>query len=178
VDLRYRYALVRAGRKIRPRITNIMGENAARFVKGRFLEFNTNMTQADFSTANSTFQWTTALQKWAQPVDREAVLKRLELLARFLDDAIELPGIRYRIGWDGVIGLVPGVGDAISALLSGYLVWEAHRLGVSGGTMLKMIANIVIDMLVGAVPVLGDVLDFAWKANRRNLQLLREALAK
>jgi hypothetical protein len=140
------------------------------------MEHHTNMTQDAFSTANSTSVWTSALLRWAQPTDQQSVMKRLELLARFLDDAIEVPGTRYRIGWDGVIGMIPGVGDAISATLSGYLVWEAHRLGVSTGTKLKMIVNILIDMLVGIVPVLGDLLDFAWKANRRNLQLLREAL--
>jgi hypothetical protein len=115
---------------------------------------------------------------WRQTVDRDQILRRLELLTRFLDDAIELPGLRYRIGWDGIIGLVPGVGDAATALLSGYLIWEAHRLGVSPLTKLKMFINVLIDMLAGAVPVIGDLVDLAWKANRRNLNLLREELAK
>jgi hypothetical protein len=115
---------------------------------------------------------------WRQTVDRDQILRRLELLTRFLDDAIELPGLRYRIGWDGIIGLVPGIGDAATALLSGYLIWEAHRLGVSPLTKLKMFINVLIDMLAGAVPVIGDLVDLAWKANRRNLNLLREELAK
>jgi hypothetical protein len=113
-----------------------------------------------------------------QTVDRDQVLRRLELLARFLDDAIELPGLRYRVGWDAIIGLVPGVGDAATALMSGYLIWEAHRLGVDPLTKLKMFVNVLVDMLAGAVPVIGDLIDLTWKANRRNLNLLREALAK
>ena len=62
--------------------------------------------------------------------------------------------------------------------MSGYLIWEAHRLGVSPVTMLKMLVNVLIDMLAGAVPVIGDLVDLTWKANRRNLKLLHEALAR
>jgi hypothetical protein len=110
-------------------------------------------------------------------IDRDQVLRRLEFIARFLDDAIELPGVRYRIGWDAIIGLVPGIGDAATAVLSGYLIWEARRLGVSQITLLKMLVNVLIDLLAGVVPVVGDLIDLTWKANRRNLQLLREELA-
>jgi hypothetical protein len=111
-------------------------------------------------------------------VDRERTLKRLQLFASFLDDAIQLPGTRFSIGWDGLIGLVPGIGDALTTLLSGYFLWEANRLGVSKSTQWRMLANILIDMLVGAVPVLGDLFDFTWKANRRNLNLLLRELGK
>jgi len=114
---------------------------------------------------------------WSEPIDRAQVLRRLELLARFLDDAIELPGLKYRIGWDGIIGLIPGVGDAFTTLTSGYLIWEAHRLGVSQVTMAKMIVNVLIDMLAGSIPIVGDLFDLTWKANRRNLKLLHEALS-
>ena len=105
-------------------------------------------------------------------------MRRLELLTRFLDDAIELPGLRYRIGWDGIIGLVPGIGDAVTAVMSGYVIWEAHRLGVSQMTMLKMLVNVLIDMFAGSIPVIGDLIDLTWKANRRNLKLIRDALAR
>jgi hypothetical protein len=109
-------------------------------------------------------------------VDRERTLKRLKLFARFLDDAIRLPGTRYSIGWDGLIGLVPGIGDALTTLMSGYFLWEANRLGVSKTVQWRMLSNILIDMLVGAVPVLGDLFDFTWKSNRRNLNLLMREL--
>jgi hypothetical protein len=110
------------------------------------------------------------------PIQRAQILKRLELLGRLLDDAILLPGTSYRIGWDGIIGLVPGFGDAATTLLSAYIVWEAMRLGVSKRTLAKMAANVGADLLFGAIPVLGDLWDVAWKANRRNLALLNRWL--
>jgi hypothetical protein len=109
-------------------------------------------------------------------VDRTQVLKRLEWLARFLDDAIWVPGTRYTIGWDGIIGLVPGIGDVLTTLTSAYILWEAHRLGVSTRTLGRMLANIGIDLVAGAVPVLGDLFDLGWMANRRNLKLLHAEL--
>jgi hypothetical protein len=112
------------------------------------------------------------------PYERAQIIKRLDLLARLLDDAFQLPGTRYRIGWDGLIGLIPGVGDTATALLSAYIVWEAKRLGVPKWTLARMLANIGFDILSGAVPVLGDLFDFAWKANRRNLELLHRALRR
>jgi hypothetical protein len=130
------------------------------------------------TTANTTAGGGTQYVEWDSTVDREQVLRRLEFLARFLDDAIVLPGIKYRIGWDGLIGLVPGIGDALTTLMSGYLIWEARRLGVSQATIMKMVANVLIDMLAGSVPVVGDLFDMGWKANRRNLNLLREALSR
>jgi hypothetical protein len=112
----------------------------------------------------------------AAPVDRAAALRRLELLAKFLDDAFEIPGTRMRMGWDGVIGLVPFVGDAVTTGLAAYFMWEANRLGVSKWTLFRMLGNVSLDFLIGLVPLLGDVGDIAFKANRRNLRLLRQAL--
>ncbi len=112
----------------------------------------------------------------AEPIDREQVMKRLELIARLLDDALVLPGTRITLGWDAIIGLMPVAGDALTTLLSSYLVWEARRLGVSKWTLARMAANVGVDFLLGAVPVLGDLLDIGWKANRRNVNLLREVL--
>jgi hypothetical protein len=106
------------------------------------------------------------------PVERARVLRRLELFARLLDDAFHLPGTNIRLGWDGIIGMVPVAGDTLTALLSFYFIWEAKRLGVSKWTLGRMLANLGIDFLAGAVPFVGDLVDFAWKANRRNLELL------
>lgn len=125
--------------------------------------------------------WTTT-RPWAfdesitDPTHRAQIIKRLELIGRLMDDAFQLPGTSYRIGWDGLIGLIPGVGDAATTLLSAYIVWEVKRLGVPRWTLARMVANIGIDFLVGLVPALGDVFDFAWKANRRNLTLLHRAI--
>lgn len=97
----------------------------------------------------------------------------LEFLAGLLDDRFTIPGTNIRFGLDAVIGLIPGVGDAISATLSSYLIWRAHQLGASKLTLLRMAGNVVLDTVVGSVPLLGDVLDVAFRANRRNLELLR-----
>jgi len=109
---------------------------------------------------------------------RAEALARLERLARFLDTAIAIPGTRIRFGADTVVGLVPGVGDAITTLASAYLIYEAHRLGVPRHLIVRMIGNVAFDALVGAVPVLGDVADAFWRANTRNIRLLREHLSR
>jgi hypothetical protein len=101
---------------------------------------------------------------------------RLDQLANLLDDRFRVPGTRWRFGLDGLLGLVPGAGDAITAVLSGYIVWSAWRIGVSKGAWARMAGNMLLDLVIGAVPVLGDLFDFGWKANRRNLRILREDL--
>ena len=109
-------------------------------------------------------------QPWS-PQD-EARLKRVRLLSRLLDEQFRIPGTTYRIGLDGLLGLIPGVGDAAGALLSAYILYEAMRLGAPGTVLLRMIANIGIDTLGGVMPVVGDIFDFAWKANKKNAALL------
>lgn len=102
-----------------------------------------------------------------QPDPKEqATLAQLQGLVRALD------GGSLGIGLDPLIGLVPVVGDWVGAGLSGYIVVRAAALGVSAATLLRMIGNLVADLLVGSVPVLGDIFDFGFKANRRNLALL------
>lgn len=104
-------------------------------------------------------------------------VRQLRALARLLDNAIPLPG-GYRIGLDGLIGLVPGIGDAVGASLSAYIILRAAQLGVSWTTLLRMAGNVLVDGFVGLIPILGDVFDFAWKANQRNMELLDAALQK
>jgi len=111
-------------------------------------------------------------------LSRAQALARLERLARFLDTAIAIPGTRIRFGADTVVGLVPGVGDAITTLASAYLIYEAHRLGVPRHLLARMIGNVAFDAVIGAVPVLGDVADMFWRANTRNIRLLREHLSR
>jgi hypothetical protein len=103
-------------------------------------------------------------------------IERLRQLAHLLDDRFRVPGTRYRIGLDGLIGLVPGLGDAVTTLLSLYIVLEARRLGVPLTKLCRMGLNVGVDTVLGAVPVLGDLFDVAFKANRRNLALLLDHL--
>lgn len=109
--------------------------------------------------------------------DTQREVKHLRRLSRLLDSAIPLPG-GFRIGLDGILGLVPGVGDALGASLSAYIVVQAARIGASPVTLLRMISNVLVETLAGAVPVLGDLFDFAWKANERNMTLLEAQLQR
>jgi len=99
-------------------------------------------------------------------------VERLRALSRLLDTAFTIPGTRYRFGLDPLIGLVPGLGDAVSAVFSGYIILQASRLGAPQSVVTRMIANVALDTLVGWVPVLGDLFDVAWKSNLRNMALL------
>jgi hypothetical protein len=99
-------------------------------------------------------------------------IERLRVLTRLLDNAIQIPGTRYRVGLDALIGIVPGIGDAIGAIFSAFIVFQAARMGVSTATLVRMFGNVALDTIVGEVPLLGDVFDAGWKANTRNLALL------
>ncbi len=107
-----------------------------------------------------------------------AALRRLDRVARLMDTALRVPGTSIRFGADALVGLVPGIGDLAGTAVSAWLVWEAWRLGASGGVIARMLVNVGIDALVGAVPVAGDLFDVAWRANHRNMRLLREHLAR
>ena len=103
------------------------------------------------------------------PDDRE----RLAALARALDAAVRIPGTNVRFGLDAVIGLVPGIGDLAGAALAGYIVLAAARRGAPPALLARMLLNVAIDTVLGAVPVIGDVFDVAWRANSRNVALLQ-----
>ena len=92
-----------------------------------------------------------------------------------MDESIRLPG-GYRIGWDGIIGLIPGLGDIAGLAVSAYIIAEAARLGAPKSVLLRMSANTAIDTVLGAIPLLGDLFDLAFKANRQNLRLLQSHL--
>lgn len=102
-------------------------------------------------------------------------LRRLEGLAWLLDRSI--PVGRYRIGLDPILGLIPGLGDSIGALLSLYVLYEGARLGAPGPILVRMTGNILVEAVVGAIPLLGDVFDFVWQANTRNMRLIHRHYA-
>lgn len=97
----------------------------------------------------------------------------LERLAWILDSSIPLPG-GFRIGLDGLIGLIPGVGDAAGALISSYIITQAAKLGAPKTVLARMGINVILETLIGLIPIVGDLFDFAWKANQRNIRLLDE----
>lgn len=101
-------------------------------------------------------------------------LHRIRLLSRILDNSIPLPG-GYRVGLDPIIGMFPYLGEMATSALSFYLLYEAARLGLPKRVLGKMVRNIMVDSLAGSVPVLGDLFDFFWKSNARNIQLIESA---
>ncbi|MCW5681152.1 MAG: DUF4112 domain-containing protein [Xanthobacteraceae bacterium] len=108
----------------------------------------------------------------------EERLVRLERLATLMDAALVVPGTNIRFGADAVIGLIPGAGDLVSAAISSLIVLEARRMGAPGHLVARMVGNIAIDGAVGTVPVLGDIFDVAFRANLRNVRLLRKHFEK
>jgi hypothetical protein len=102
-------------------------------------------------------------------------LRRLEVL---LDEAFVIPGTGIRFGLDGIIGLVPGLGDVIAGFLSLFIPFAAWVRGVPYVTVVRMLINVAIGLLVGTVPLLGDIFDIFWKANRRNYLLLTRSIAE
>jgi hypothetical protein len=109
---------------------------------------------------------------------RRAAVDRLDMLATVFDTAFILPGINLRFGVESLLRLVPGIGDAAASALSCYLLYEAHRLGVPRLLFARMVMNVLLEGTVGAVPIAGDAFDVIFRANRRNVALLREHFAK
>jgi hypothetical protein len=100
-------------------------------------------------------------------------LERIRFMSRLLDQSIVLPG-GYRIGIDPIIGLLPGIGDFVAMSISFYLVYEAARLGLPTMVLIRMSTNVLIETLVGEIPILGDIFDAVWKANMRNARLVEK----
>lgn len=93
-------------------------------------------------------------------------------LARLLDEAIRIPGTNIRIGLDAILGLLPGGGDVAGGLFSAIIMLQAARVGAPTAVLARMLGNVVIDTAVGSIPLIGDVFDFAWRANSKNVRLL------
>ena len=111
-------------------------------------------------------------------MDIEHSREKLNRLAWLLDNSIRIPGTQIRFGLDGLIGLVPGIGDAAGAIVSSHILTQAAQLGAPKSLLIKMGVNIGIDAILGIIPGVGDLSDFVWKANHRNVLLLNEYLDK
>ncbi|MFK8079945.1 MAG: DUF4112 domain-containing protein [Granulosicoccus sp.] len=108
--------------------------------------------------------------------DSDVARRKLDRFSKLMDSSIRLPG-GYRIGWDGVIGLVPGIGDLVGTGISLYILLQARRLGASRTTLLRMLGNVGVETVIGSIPVIGDVFDLTFKANNRNMRLLDQQVA-
>jgi hypothetical protein len=112
----------------------------------------------------------------APPVDKnetDSRLARIDRVSRLLDSAFAVPGTSLRFGLDGLLGLVPGIGDTVTTVIASTILYEAWRAGVRKRTLFRMVLNIAADSLLGIIPLAGDVADFFFKSNRRNLELAR-----
>ena len=110
--------------------------------------------------------------------DPAAVRQRLEAVEKLLERSLTVPGTRFPIGLDAIAGLIPVVGDVITAAMGAWLVWEARNLGLPKWQLWRMAANIGVDTAVGAVPLVGDVFDFAFRSNSKNLRIVKRHLDK
>ena len=115
--------------------------------------------------------------KVAVPAD-DAALGRLQTVANLLDSAFLIPGTKQRIGIDAIVGLVPGIGDLVTTVLSSYIIWEARNLGVSKVALARMLANLGIHATIGSIPFVGDLFDAFFRVNQRNMRILREQISK
>jgi hypothetical protein len=110
--------------------------------------------------------------------DPQAVRQRVEALELLLERSFVIPGTRIPFGLDSVIGLVPVLGDLVTAAMGAYMVWEARNLGMSKWALTRMAANVGIDTALGAVPLLGDAFDLVWRSNSKNLRIIKRHLDK
>lgn len=110
----------------------------------------------------------------AKPFNNNSQLRHLESLARLMDSQFKVPGTNLRFGLDGLIGLIPGAGDLTTFGISGFMVFIMARNGASGAVLAKMIVNVLIDTVIGAIPLIGDLFDFGFKSNTRNVRLMQE----
>ena len=117
------------------------------------------------------------LPKTAAPSRSDAV-RRMEFMAKLLDNAFVIPGTRQRVGIDAIIGLIPGLGDVATTLLSSYVIWEARNLGVSRSAIGRMLTNLAVHATVGAIPIAGDAFDAFFRVNQRNMRIVRAQLQR
>ena len=108
--------------------------------------------------------------------DPHASRKRIEMLEMLLERSIPIPGLNRSIGLDAIIGLVPVVGDAVSAALGAYIIWEARNLGLPKWKIWRMVGNLGIDTAIGAIPIAGDAFDVIFRSNTRNLRIVKKHL--
>ena len=107
-----------------------------------------------------------------------ALRKRIETLEFLLERSFTIPGINRPVGLDAIVGLVPVVGDVVTAVMGAYIIWEARNLGMPKWKLWRMMGNLGVDTALGAIPLVGDAFDFLFRSNTRNLRIIRKHLDK
>jgi Domain of unknown function (DUF4112) len=110
--------------------------------------------------------------------DPHSVRQRVEAMEQLLERSFHIPGTKVPIGLDAIVGVVPVLGDIVTAIMGAYIVWEARNLGISKFQLMRMAANIGIETVLGAIPVAGDLFDFIWRSNSKNLRIIKKHLDK
>ena len=110
--------------------------------------------------------------------DPQAIRQRIEVMEHMLENALTVPGTRFRLGLDAILGVIPVVGDLISAAMGAWIVWEARNLGMPKWQLWRMGANVGIDTAIGAIPFVGDAFDLVFRSNSKNLRIIRKHLDK
>lgn len=110
--------------------------------------------------------------------DARAIRQRIEVMEHILENALVIPGTRFRVGLDAILGVVPVLGDLISAAMGAWIVWEARNLGMPKWQLWRMGANVGIDTAIGAIPFVGDAFDLVFRSNSKNLKIIRKHLDK
>lgn len=110
--------------------------------------------------------------------DPASVRKRIEAMEQLLERSFTIPGVNYPVGLDSIVGLVPVVGDLVTAAMGAYLVWEARNIGLPKWKLWRMAGNVAFDTAIGAIPVAGDAFDLLFRSNTRNLRIVKRHLDK
>jgi hypothetical protein len=110
--------------------------------------------------------------------DPVSIRRRVEALEQVLERSFRIPGVNYPVGLDAIVGLVPVVGDLITAAMGAYIVWEGKNLGMPKWKLWRMAGNVAVDTAIGAVPLVGDAFDLVFRSNTRNLKIIRKHLDK
>lgn len=110
--------------------------------------------------------------------DPVVIRQRVEVMEKLLERSFTVPGTKIPVGLDTVVGLIPVIGDVVTAAMGAYIVWEARNLGMSKFQLTRMAANVGIDTVLGAIPLVGDAFDFFWRSNSKNLKIISKHLDK
>lgn len=110
--------------------------------------------------------------------DARSIRQRIELMEHVLENALVVPGTRFRVGLDAILGVIPVLGDLISAAMGAWIIWEARNLGMPKWQLWRMGANVGVDTAIGAIPFVGDAFDLMFRSNSKNLRIIRKHLDK